>query len=140
MLLATGQGSFPPHHPDLCAFARDPVSGGLPDRYQLYLALSFGPIARFTGVAGRLSEQNGRWAPRDDLLEVARPPFSCVLSIDEERPALEAGNITAFTDLGIDQRADVEIQMICGFGHTIFPLDYRSKAALLADRAENQAA
>ena len=141
MLLALTPGTFLQHNVDLGAFAQDPEWVGLSDRYQFYLALYCGPSARYNGGASRLRlNSEGTFGDADFVLELAYPPFSYVLSLDEPVPALETGNITGFADLGIDQTADVEVQLRIGFGHTIFPLDYRSQAMLETDRAENAAA
>lgn len=138
MILALAAPGFPPRHLDLQAFAQDPGWVGLPPNYQFYLALFCGPMARFNGGAGvlRLTE-NG---PQTTFtLELAHPPFAYILSVDEDSPALETGNIIGFADLGIDETGDVEIQMKAGFGHTPLPLDLRSKAMLKRDRAQNEA-
>lgn len=139
MLLALSPGGFPPRNLDLMAFAQDPEWVGLPNEYQFYLALYCGPLARYNGGAGVLQFDPEKGWGTTYTMELSYPPFSYVLSHDEATPAIETGNITGFADLDIHQTADVEIQMRVGFGHTIFPLDYRTKAALEADRAQNEA-
>jgi hypothetical protein len=42
--------------------------------------------------------------------------------------------------VGVDQTANVEMQLRVGFSHTPLPLDLRSKAALNKDIAANEAA
>jgi hypothetical protein len=139
MLLALADPEFPPLHLDLQAFAQDPGWVGLPPRYQFYLAHYCGPMARFNGGAAVLRQgEDGSWGTTF-ALELAHPPFAYVLSVDEDSPAIETGNITSFADLGIDQTADVKIQMRFGFGHVPFPLDYRTKAMVDRDRAKNEA-
>jgi hypothetical protein len=140
MILALAAPGFPPRNLDLQSFAQDPGWVSLPPNYQFYLALYAGPIARFNGGAGvmRLTKE-GDWASAFTL-ELAHPPFAYVLSVDEETPAIETGNISDFADLTIDQTADVEIALRVGFGHTPFPLDFRSKAMLERDRKANEAA
>lgn len=135
MLLAITPTSFPPIHAELTAYAREPERVGLPEKYQLYLVAYPGPdIARFNGGTGI-------WRNGDILFVVSLcyPPFSYVLSIDEKEPALEAGNITEFAALGIDDVARVDLDLKLGFGHTPLPLDYRTKAALERDRVTNKA-
>jgi hypothetical protein len=107
---------------------------------QLYLALYCGPIARFNGGSGilRLGDNDGGNPSTAFVIEVAHPPFAYLLSVDEARPVLECGNISNLAWLGINQICDFEIGLQLGFGHTPLPGDLRSKAALLADRAENQ--
>jgi hypothetical protein len=53
---------------------------------------------------------------------------------------IETGNISSFATVGIHQTADVDMQLIVGYGETPFPLDFRSSAALAADVAETEAA
>jgi hypothetical protein len=138
MILALAAPGFPPRHLDLQAFAQDPEWVGLPPNYQFYLALYCGPIARFNGGAGvlRMTEDG---AQTTFTLELAHPPFAYILSVDEDSPAIETGNISNFADLGINQTADLELPLRVGFGHTPFPLDLRSKAMLERDRAANEA-
>jgi hypothetical protein len=44
MLLALAPGSFPPLHPELTRYAREPEVTGLPPSYQFYLAFFLEPI------------------------------------------------------------------------------------------------
>jgi len=134
MLLALVPGEFPPMHPELTRYARVPEVTGLPPRYQFYLAFFLGPIARFNGGTAVWRESGGMAY----TLELGYPPYAYILSIDEESPALATGNITSFAELGIDQVAEIELQLQIGFGHTPLPLDLRSKAALERDRALNE--
>lgn len=135
MLLALSPGGFPSVHPDLASYARDPQMVSLPARYQFYLAFVIGPTARFNGGAGIWRAKRGILF----TLELAFPPFAYILSVDEESPALDAGNLTGFTKLGIDQTAEAKMDLRLGFSHTPFPLDFRSKAALERDRKANEA-
>jgi hypothetical protein len=139
MLLAVAPAGFALHRDnlDLSAFAQDPDWVGLPERFQLYLALYLGPYARFNGGSGVMHLEDDRFIT-DFVLEVAHPPFTYILSVDQEKPTLDCGNISNFADLRIDQTADVEIHLRLGFGHTPFPLDFRSRAAVLAQRAETR--
>jgi hypothetical protein len=135
MLLALSPNGFPPLHPELTKYARELDAVGLPSRYQFYLTLLTGPTARFNGGTGIWREKKGMIY----TLELGYPPFSYILTIDEEAPALETGNITAFTEAGVNQKAKVQMQLQLGFSHTPLPLDFRSKAALERDRAANEA-
>lgn len=97
------------------------------------VALYAGPIARYNDGAGRLYEDgHGGWAS-DYVLELAYPPFSYILGLEEDRPAVQMACITNFAELGPDQRADVELLLLVGFGHTQFPLDFRTHAMLARD-------
>jgi hypothetical protein len=123
---------------DLAEYVQDPERVGLPERYQLYLALYRGPYARFAGVTGRLNVETGQ---SEVFLELAYPPFAYVLSLTGEAPGCASmSNITGFADLRIDQRCTAELDLLNGFGHTALPGDYRTMAAVEADRAANRAA
>lgn len=115
-------------------YAREPEVTGLPPSYQFYLAFFLGPIAHFNGGTAVWREKGGMAY----TLELGFSPYACILSVDEESPALSTGNITSFTELGLDQTAEVEVQLQLGFGHTPLPLDFRSKAALERDRATSE--
>jgi hypothetical protein len=135
MLLAQAMAGVARKHIELRDYARDPTSTSLPPRYQFYLALNGGPGARYNG--GSIAMQSGGTV---FAVELSFPPFTYILSIDQECPAIETGNITNFAELGIDQTADVKMQLRLGFSHTPLPLDLRSKAALEDDRRRNEAA
>lgn len=133
MLLATSPLSFSQANPALGDFVLDRERIGLPDRYQFYLALFAGPGARTTGVSSRLDLHTQRI---DVLVEVAYPPFAYVMTVDSAEGAVETSNITRFVDVGYNQMADLEMDMLIGFGHTAFPADYRT-AAMIAHEAAN---
>jgi hypothetical protein len=135
MVLAQATAGVASRHSELRAYARDPELTSLPPRYQFYLAFNAGPGARYNG--GSIAMQSGGMV---FAVELSFPPFTYILSIDEDCPAIETGNITSFAELGIDQTADVEMQLRLGFSHTPLPLDLRSKAALEDDRRRNEAA
>lgn len=135
MVMAQAMAGVARKHVELRDYARDPTSTSFPPRYQFYLAFNAGPGARYNG--GSIAMQSGGMV---FAVELSFPPFTYILSIDEDCPAIETGNITNFAELGIDQTADVKMQLRLGFTHTPFPLDLRSKAALEDDRRRNEAA
>ena len=137
MLLATSPVELSLAYPELGDFVLDKERSGLPDRFRFYLSLFAGPIARSTGVAGRM-----RLTPRrlDTLVEVAFPPYAYLMTIDSEPDAVESEEITSFVDLTYDNKANVELSLLVGFGHTMYPADYRTKAMLERDVAANEAA
>jgi 5-methylcytosine-specific restriction endonuclease McrA len=136
MLLATSPVELSIAHPELGDFVRTREATGLPARFQFYLALFAGPLARSTGVAQRIDLAAGRM---DTLVEVAFPPYAYVLTIDsEDDEALETQNITSCVDVGYKQTADLEMSLLVGFGHTPYPADYRTLAMVERDRAEKE--
>jgi hypothetical protein len=46
---------------------------------------------------------------------------------------------TGFGDVSYTTRAAATIDLIVGFGHTIYPVDFRTAAQLERDRADNAA-
>jgi hypothetical protein len=136
MFLALTSGGVAQKHVDLREYAKNPKVVGLPPQYQFYLALTAGPNARYNGGSVTMTLGAGMVF----ALELSFPPFTYILSVDEGIPAIETGNITSFVDVGINQTANVTMQLRVGFTHTAIPLDLRSKAALDKDIAANEAA
>jgi hypothetical protein len=99
---------------------------GLPPHYQLYLSLFHGPYARFVGYSSQLDQETGR---TEELIELAYPPFSCVLSLTGDAP-IETTNVTGFTELRVNDNCVVDLDLLNGFGHTPYPADLRSAAAV----------
>ena len=109
---------------------------GLPERYQLYLSLYRGPYARFVGYSAQLDAHSGSPV---ELLELAYPPYSCVLSLNGE-VRIETTNISEFAQLAIDESCIVDLDLLNGFGHTPFPADFRTLAAVERDREADRRA
>jgi hypothetical protein len=133
MLLAIAPSSIPEGYPGLAAYARDPGVTAFPDGMSLYRNFYLGPISRFVGSAAVVRETaKATYA----VTELAYPPFAYALVMGEpaDAPALPYCDITSFAAAPIDRLANVEVFMQCGFGHTPFPLDYRSAASVAADR------
>jgi hypothetical protein len=127
MLLAiTPPGFLNSGHIDLGEYARDPRRVGLPPRYQFYLSLFHGPYARFVGYSAELNPDTGR---TEELIELAYPPFSLVLSLTGDT-AIETTNVTGFTELRANDVCDVDLDLLNGFGHTPYPADLRTAAAI----------
>jgi hypothetical protein len=131
MVLAVNDVGFAERHPALREFVLDRDKRGVPDDVQVYLSLFCGPILRRSGIQGKLVIETGE---RFVLSEIAHPPFAYLASFSEPSPSLEAGNITGFAEVAYTSRADVEIDLLVGFGHTIYPSDYRTKAQVDWDR------
>jgi hypothetical protein len=136
MMLAINSDGFGRPDPEQPAFVHDPRLRGLPTRYQLYLVVYQGPTLRHVPLSARLAPDTG---VAHYISELAHPPFAYVLSIDEPSPALPIGNISHFADFDFDETAELELQLLVGFGHTMYPLDYRTQAALDRDVAADQA-
>jgi hypothetical protein len=135
MILATSPPELPLNHPELGDFVADRERTGLLDRFQFYLTLFAGPIARSTGVVTRYDGTRERF---DTFVEVAFPPFAYVMAIGSEPDAIETCNITGFVDVGYNARADLELDLLIGFGHTPVPADYRTQAMLDEQRRASE--
>jgi hypothetical protein len=118
-------------HMELAEYARDPRRMRLPARYQFFLSLYHGPNARFVGYSARVEVETGR---AEELIELAYPPLSCVLSIDSEA-AIQTTNISEFAEVASDEVCVVDLDLLNGFGHTPFPADFRTLAAVRQERA-----
>jgi hypothetical protein len=134
MMLAINHEGFRNANPALTEFVLDRYTWDLSSKYQLYLALYRGPKSRQAGISGSLDPESGRIHM---FAEVAHQPFSYLLSVDEPTPLLPLGNVTHFTDYGYDDEVDIDLNLLVGFGHTIFPGDFRTQAALDRDVAAN---
>jgi hypothetical protein len=128
MLLAIAPGGFAASNPELAEYARDPEKLGLPSKYKLYMALYAGPLARFDGGAMRIKAGPNGVGPGVMILELAYPPFAYVLAIDEPEPSVETCDVTNLTDLAIDAETETRMTLLLGFGHTMYPADFRTKA------------
>jgi len=108
---------------ELASFVLDKNSRSLPPRFNVFLRLYKGPLARSLGVSGVLTVGRGHRLES----EVAYPPFSLTFSPDSDSESA-VGCISHFARYGYDERHDVTVTTICGEGHTPFPSDYRTKA------------
>jgi hypothetical protein len=136
MMLAVSPVGFSEKNPDLGAFVLDRDRIGLDARYQFHLGLFAGPNARSIGGAATLDLEKGT---STFVVEVAYPPFAYVMTVDADPEEIDTVNVTEFVNVGYKQRADVELEMLVGFGHTAFPVDYRTKAMVERDRERNEA-
>lgn len=133
MLLALAPDETVLGYPDLAAYAREPNVTDFPDGMSLYLNFYLGPIARFVGSSAVVRQHD---MTTYSVSELAYPPYAYALVMGEppDSPALECRDITGFAAALINQKANVEMFMQCGLGHTPLPLDYRSAASVAADR------
>jgi hypothetical protein len=136
MMLAICPVEFSEANPDLGAFVLDRKRTGLDARYQFHLGLFCGPNARSVGGAAVLQTETKTAA---FVVEVAHPPFAYVMTVEADPEAIPTVNITNFVDVEYDQRADIELEMLIGFGYTPFPVDFRTKAMYERDCLANDA-
>jgi hypothetical protein len=136
MLLAISPIELSTKNPALGEFVMERERTGLPDEYRFYLSLFAGPNARTVGGAVKIDLERGRL---DVVVEVAFPPFAYVMTIGSEPDVIPTAEITECANVGYNQRADMELGLLVGFGHVAFPIDYRTKAMVERDRAANEA-
>ena len=137
MLLATSTPELSLAEPDLGDFVLDRGRTRLPERFQFYLALFAGPLARSTGIVRVEDVARNR---ADTLVEVAFKPYAYIMTIDSaDDVAVPTSNITSCVDVRYNQRADMELSLLVGFGHTPYPADYRTKAMIERDVERNRA-
>lgn len=136
LLVIATPGFVPDDNIELGLYVQDPARTGLPSRYQFYLSLYRGPFARFVGYSVQLNRATGR---SEELIELAYPPFSCVLSLGGDA-AIETTNVSDFAALPIDEVCIVDLDLLNGFGHTPLPADFRTLAAIDRDQRESRVA
>lgn len=130
MILAINRPEFGDANPDLRSLVLDKNSQTLPDGYSFYLVLYRGPSARYAGLSGMKDLSTG---DEHFISEMAYPPFACILSLHEKTPLLPFGGISHFKDYRLDDISDLDLQLLVGFGHTPYPADFRTMAAIQRD-------
>jgi hypothetical protein len=113
---------------DLAQFVLDKHSRAFPKRFDVFLALYKGPLARYLPLTGRLQVGIGHQI----LSELAYPPFAVVISPTPRAQTL-VGCISHFSDFGYDDCRDGTVRTVCGEGHTPYPYDYRTKEQMESD-------
>lgn len=112
MLLAINNPSFGDAHPELREFVLERERRGLPERYRLYLSIFDRDVAR---QVGRYTAFRGIGGPSPhafDATELSYPPYTYVLTIDEQPEKERLGDITELTRYGYADRVDeVELEL-----------------------------
>lgn len=124
MALAVNAKGFRAWHKQLAEFVLDNTAMGLPAGYSVYTVLYAGPNSRRSGITGSLDLNAGATTL---TTEIAHPPLAYLMTFDEQVPPLRAGNVTRLADYTSGTVGDVRVRMPLGYGHTIFPGDFRSK-------------
>jgi len=118
MLLATTPAGFSSGHPELQRLVLKRHARGLPERYQLYLSLFNGDVARETGLYHAFNAFDGRALA---AIELSYPPFSYLLTIDEGPVADRLGAISDFLDCGPDDERELKLRLALNW--TLLPQD-----------------
>lgn len=131
---ANGPKTFAARHEDLVRFVLNKESRALPPDIDVCLGLYRGPLARVSGMAGKLDIASGS---TELISEVAYPPFALRL-ISNSGPVGRLGSISHFSNYGFRDPADLSLTVVVGEGHTPYPGDYRTKEQVLADASESR--
>jgi len=125
MILAVNGAGFSTAHPDLRRFVLNRDATGMSDACHFYLALTWGPGSRFVGITGA-GGRNGVSL----LSEVAFPPFSCVMCLEQPWHGLPVCDISEFARFTCTETTDIVMPLLLGFTHLVLPSDYRSRASI----------
>lgn len=103
----------------------------LPAGMSIGLTVYLSTRSRFSGPMLTVSTKASTWRW---TLEIAHAPLATllVLASGGNAPA-HAWDLSQYTQVAPDVHADVEGDLEIGFGHTLLPGDYRTKAAVDAD-------
>lgn len=132
MMLAVSVPGFCAKQPELREFVLNPERSGLPTRYRFGISLYLGPISRYAAHEGILSTTTGKF---QFVSELALPPFSMVLGLNEEPLPEGHADITQFANCAVDQVMDMPLKMDVRFGHTPYALDFRNGGQMKEHRA-----
>jgi len=113
---------------ELARFVLDKHSKSLPPRFNVFLRLYKGPLARSLGLTGILRIGRGHRVES----EIAYPPFSLAFSPDSDTESA-IGCISHFAQYGYSECHDVTVTTLCGEGHTPLPSDYRTRDQVEAE-------
>jgi hypothetical protein len=108
--------------------AEEPLPAGMTIGLSLFLESG----SRLSGpqlVVSRAAEE-WRW-----VMEVAHPPFACLMVLASNRDPAHTFDLSPFTQVGAEERQVVAGRLDIGFGHTPLPGDYRTQAAIVAEAA-----
>jgi hypothetical protein len=120
MLLALNEPEFGDFYGDLREFVRERERQGLPDRYRPYLSLFDRDVARQVGLYTALRGIGTESSHAFEATELSYPPFSYVLTIDEEPEEERLGEITALARHGYNQQVP-ELELRLAVNWTLLP-------------------
>lgn len=124
MCSVAGPWKLAEHYPELRGALLDGDICPLPAELSLGVALCAGPSAFIAGPSLVL-DTAGRWRW---IAVMAHPPlaFELQLAASAEKPPSPMCEIGNFLAVGETARADVDLDLIIGFTHTMFPGDWRT--------------
>jgi hypothetical protein len=117
-------------YPAIRRIVRDGAVEPLPEGMSIGLSLFLESGSRLSGPQLVVLRDVGTWRW---VMEVAHPPFACLMVLATNRDPEHIFDLSPFTQIGADERRVVEGRLDIGFGHTPLPGDYRTRAAVEAD-------
>ena len=128
----SGSWDIADRHPEIRRIVLDQSLEPLPVGLELGFGLYFGPNSRVVGPTLSIEPDSGEWRW---LMELAFPPFAflCVLSSNVHEPGIGLiMNDWFLHDLSTRKRFEGVVRV--GFGWAPYPGDYRTRAAIVAER------
>jgi hypothetical protein len=119
MLLTINDPRFGDDYPQLREFVDD-RNAGLPPQYRLYLGIFDRDVARQAGCYTAMRGIGTATPHTFDATELSYPPYTYVLTIDEQPEEERLGDITPFTEHGYDERVQ-EVELVLPFNWTLLP-------------------
>lgn len=109
----------------------------LPEGMSLGLTGYIGGYPRVIGpqIVARVGE--GSW---HCLMELAVPPLAILMVLGGNSPYRHTFDLTPFAEMAPGERRDVEGRLAVAIGYTMYPGDYRTKAMVEREAAENERA
>lgn len=106
----------------------------VPGHIRVFMRFYAGPHIRLLPITGAMNLKSRRI---EVSVELAFPPFAFVGVVSgvphKDDPGLE---ITDWTQLAVDDRCNVELDLPIGFGFTPFPGDYRPAEKIISEAAD----
>jgi hypothetical protein len=119
MLLAINDPSLGDDHPELRAFVHD-RDAQLPEKYRLYLSIFDRDVARSAGRYTALRGADTSSPHAFDATELSYPPYTYVLTIDEQPEEERLGAVTRLAAYGYGERVP-EVELNLPLNWTLLP-------------------
>lgn len=132
MCSISGDWDLAGQHQSVRDIVLDGRVGKLPEGLSLSLSLYLGPMIRISGPSLSVNLDSGLWRW---VLEVARPPLALLMTLASNGEPTGVLDISDLCEVSPERVASYSGTLEVGFGYTPWPGDYRSRAAIEADKA-----